>query len=66
MRCAALALLAAAPLCAASDAQQLARSITIYRDTYDVPHIRAKIRQMMADRKTAKTGGAKTAAAKPK
>ncbi len=32
----------AAPLCAGPDARQLARSVTIYRDTYGVPHIFAK------------------------
>jgi acyl-homoserine-lactone acylase len=42
MRSAALVLILAAPLCAASDTRQLARSVTIYRDTYGVPHIRAK------------------------
>src|SRR5512133_600833 len=42
MRSAALLLLLTAPLCAASDAQQLARSVTIYRDSYGVPHIWAK------------------------
>jgi penicillin amidase len=42
MRSAALFLLLTAPLCAASDTQKLARSVTIYRDTYGVPHIRAK------------------------
>jgi acyl-homoserine-lactone acylase len=42
MRSAALLVLLTAPWCAASDAQQLAKSVTIYRDTYGVPHIRAK------------------------
>src|SRR5512133_2749727 len=42
MRSAALLLLLTAPLCAGSDAQQLARSVTIYRDSYGVPHIYAK------------------------
>src|SRR5690349_6225400 len=42
MRAAALVLLVAAPLCAANAAQQLARTVTIYRDSYGVPHIRAK------------------------
>jgi acyl-homoserine-lactone acylase len=41
MRSAVLLVLLTAPLCA-SDAQQLARSVTIYRDSYGVPHIRAK------------------------
>jgi penicillin amidase len=42
MRRVALALLALAPLCAASDARQLARTVTIYRDTWGVPHVWAK------------------------
>src|SRR5689334_25312951 len=44
MHRAVFALLALAPLCAAPtpDARQLARTVTIYRDTYGVPHIYAK------------------------
>src|SRR5438270_6122491 len=42
MRFLVLGLLAAAPLCAGPAPQQMARSVTIYRDTYGVPHIFAK------------------------
>src|SRR3954470_22897652 len=42
MRSVVLALLLVAPLCAGPAPRQLARSVTIYRDTYGVPHIFAK------------------------
>src|SRR5438270_6051478 len=42
MRFLVLGLLAAAPLCAGPAPRQLARSVTIYRDAYGVPHIYAK------------------------
>jgi acyl-homoserine lactone acylase PvdQ len=42
MRSLILALLLAAPSFAAPDPEALARSVTIYRDTYGVPHVYAK------------------------
>src|SRR4051812_50164507 len=42
MRPVVLALLIVAPLCAAPNPPQWARSVTISRDTYGVPHIDAK------------------------